>query len=145
MPSDPLDKYRPAASSRVSVESVEGQPYAALELSENAQRRFIRFSPVGKANHSFQYGHLVKITDAGGVILGLSFAVPRAVVEIKGENLEPLLTAILDGRAATLTEFIPGWHKQVSASEPFIETMTITEAGQPASEPDPAQDVKLRH
>jgi hypothetical protein len=122
-----LDKYRKVQeeSITVNVQNVEGHPYKAFESATVMQRR-IDLRPGHDAQRIVNYGYLIEISHAAGMLVGLMFTNPVLSVRIEGKNLQGMVDLLREEKVIAIQEFIPSWHAQPPAGEPIITKMVVT-------------------
>lgn len=131
-----LDKYRKAVTEerkQPDVETVQGKPYKAFEVSTVPQRR-IDLRPGYDAQRIVPYSAISETFYAGDFMLDLEFYGRPMHVAIRGRNLGELIAALREERAVSITEYIPEWHAMPAEDEPFVETLEITKPGLSAPE-----------
>ena len=137
MASDRLEQYRKAQ--RVHIETQEGKPYTAFEVAATPQRR-LDLRPGYDQQRTVAYGYLQDVIHAAGQMIGLMFTAPVLSVEIRGKHLQPLVDALREERVTIITEHIAKWHAQPVEGQPYIKTMTVTQAGRPRTAQTKPQD-----
>jgi hypothetical protein len=125
--SDPLAKFRkePITSRAVSPDAHSGlKPYQAFDGKDRVERLQIRraFGPT----HSPSYGYLLDISYDGdygtNFVLTYSFAM---MVQVRGRNLQPVVSAIEQGFCRFIQQFDPDEHALPADDQPLIEKLDV--------------------
>lgn len=132
-----LDKYRQVQADTApraiqEIKTLEGQPYKAYETAHSPQR-WLDLRPGHDVQRMVLYSSITEILHFYGMAIGLVFAGQPIHVDIRGRNLHELTMLIREGRAATITEYIPEWHTPPTDADPVIESIEVTTP----SNPDP--------
>jgi hypothetical protein len=125
MAHDQLAKFRNIAQSG-SIENLEGstRSYAAFSPSSKPVER-LEIRQVLAPAHAPSYRYLMDVSfDQEGtrVILFYSFM----MVTIQGQNLKPVIQAILEGTCASIQDFHANEYDAPAQGVPFIKSIDVT-------------------
>jgi len=132
-----LDKYRKAQEDAVKIETLEGVPYKAFDVAATSQRR-LDLRPALKAQRIVSYAYMTDVIHAGGVIVGMSFSVPKLSVQLQGKNLQALVDGLREDKVTFIQEFSSTRHLKPAEGEPIITKMQITGPAVTPPKPKPA-------